>query len=128
MNTQNLHFRRQLLLGEHKLTAQKMRFSIKDFFSKWDQICRKLQIWSHLLKKSLMENFIFCAVSIENTRSFNWLIKRTYPRNSKTPYQGKPLILILWYRKQTNETHLLYRKSSFVIGKTVKHGILEYLC
>ena len=23
----------------------------------------KLQIWSHLLKKSLMENFIFCAVS-----------------------------------------------------------------
>ena len=25
--------------------------------------CRKLQIWSHLLKKSLMENFIFCAVS-----------------------------------------------------------------
>ena len=22
---------------------------------------RKIQIWSHLLKKSLMENFIFCA-------------------------------------------------------------------
>ena len=33
--------------------------SIKDFFSKCDWICRKLQIWSHLLKKSLMENFIF---------------------------------------------------------------------
>ena len=31
------------------LTAQKMKF---------------LRIWSHLLKKSLMENFIFCAVSI----------------------------------------------------------------
>ena len=43
-------------------TAQKMKFSIKDFFSKCDQIRRKLQIWSHLLKKSLMENFIFCAV------------------------------------------------------------------
>ena len=39
-----------------------MNFSIKDFFSKFDQICRKLQIWSYLLKKSLMENFIFCAV------------------------------------------------------------------
>ena len=26
-------------------TAQKMMFSIKDFFSKWDQIRRKLQIW-----------------------------------------------------------------------------------
>ena len=23
---------------------------------------RKLRIWSHLLKESLMENFIFCAV------------------------------------------------------------------
>ena len=39
-----------------------MKFSIKDFFSKCDQIRRKLRIWSHLLKKSLMRNFIFCAV------------------------------------------------------------------
>ena len=43
-------------------TGQEMKFSIKDLFSKCDQIRRKLQIWSHLLKKSLMENFIFCAV------------------------------------------------------------------
>ena len=27
-------------------TAQKMKFSIKDFFSKCDQIRRKLRIWS----------------------------------------------------------------------------------
>ena len=39
-----------------------MKFSIKEFFSKCDQIRRKLRIWSHLLKKSLMGNFIFCAV------------------------------------------------------------------
>ena len=38
------------------------KFSIKDFSSKDYQIRRKLRIWSHLLKKSLMENFIFCAV------------------------------------------------------------------
>ena len=37
---------------------------MKDFFSKCDQIYMKLRIWSHLLKKSLMENFIFCAVFI----------------------------------------------------------------
>ena len=36
-----------------------MKFSINDFFSKCDQIRRKLRIWSHLLNKSLMENFIF---------------------------------------------------------------------
>ena len=35
-----------------------MKFSIKDFFSKCDQIRSFLRIWSHLLKKSLMENFI----------------------------------------------------------------------
>ena len=40
-------------------TAQTMMFSIKDFLSKCDQIRRKLRIWSHLLKKSLMENFSF---------------------------------------------------------------------
>ena len=54
----------RLLLKETTYTAQKMKFSIKDFFNKYDQILMKLQIWSHLLKKSLMENFIFCAVLI----------------------------------------------------------------
>ena len=39
-----------------------MKFSIKDFFSKCNQIRSFLRIWSHLLKKSLMENFIFSAV------------------------------------------------------------------
>ena len=43
-------------------TAQKMKFSIKDFFSKCDQVHRKLRIWSHLLKRSITENFVFCAV------------------------------------------------------------------
>ena len=44
-------------------TAQKMKFPIKNFFSKCDQIPSFLWIWPHLLKKSLMENFIFCVVS-----------------------------------------------------------------
>ena len=43
-------------------TAQKMKFPINDFFSKCDQIRRKLRIWSYLMTKSLMENFIFCTV------------------------------------------------------------------
>ena len=43
-------------------TTRKMKFSIKDFFSKCDEIRRKLWIWSHLLKKSLMGHLIFCAV------------------------------------------------------------------
>ena len=41
-----------------------MKFSIKDFFSKCDQIRSLLQICSHLLKKSLIVNFVFCAVIV----------------------------------------------------------------
>ena len=41
---------------------KKWSFSIKDFFNKCDQMSHFLRIWSHLLKKSLMEKFIFCAV------------------------------------------------------------------
>ena len=56
-----------LLLQKRSISAaQKMKFSIKDYFSKCDQIRSFLRIWSHLLQKSLMENFIFCAV-IRNT-------------------------------------------------------------
>ena len=42
-----------------------MKFSIKDSFSKCDQIRSLLRIWLHLLKKSLMENFIFYAVILK---------------------------------------------------------------
>ena len=45
-------------------TAWKMTFSIKDVFGKLDQIRILLRIWSYLLKKPLMENFIFCAVDL----------------------------------------------------------------
>ena len=46
---------------QQKITVKKLKFSINDFFSKYDQRHIKLQIWSHLMKKSLMENFNFCA-------------------------------------------------------------------
>ena len=45
------------LLNSTLHTAQKMKFSSKDFFSKCRQIRRKL-------KKFLLGNFIFCAVTL----------------------------------------------------------------
>ena len=54
-----------------------MKLSMKEFFSKCDQIRRKQRIWSHLLKKFLMENFIFCAVT-ENGRLNIILEMRTF--------------------------------------------------
>ena len=44
--------------GCTSITAQRMKFSIKIFLSKCDQI-------RSFLKKSLMEKFIFCAVNIK---------------------------------------------------------------
>ena len=41
---------------------KKIKLSIEYFFSECDQVRRKLHIWSHLLKKSLMQNFVFFAV------------------------------------------------------------------
>ena len=40
---------------------KKAKFSGKDFLSKCDQIRSFLRTWSYLLRKSLMENFIFFA-------------------------------------------------------------------
>ena len=54
-------------------TTQKMKFSIKDFFSKCDQICWKLLIWSHLLMKSVMENFFFFLCGIASMPNSKWL-------------------------------------------------------
>ena len=47
-----------------------MKFSIKDFFSKCNEIRSFLRIRSHLLKKCLMENLIFCAVLGMNEMQF----------------------------------------------------------
>ena len=47
-------------------TAQKMKIPIKCFFSKCDQIRSFQRIWLHLLKKFLMENFIFCRVPVDD--------------------------------------------------------------
>ena len=38
------------------------KYTNKESKTKLSQICDSKAIWSHLLKKSLMENFIFCAV------------------------------------------------------------------
>ena len=44
-------------------TSKKMKFSIKHFFCKCDQIRSFLRIWSHLQKRFWTQNFIFCALT-----------------------------------------------------------------
>ena len=45
-----------------------MKFFIKDFFSKFDQICSFLRIESHLLDKSFMKNFLFLCGDLNAVR------------------------------------------------------------
>ena len=51
---------------------KKKKFSIKGFFSKCDQTRSFLQIWSHLLKKSLMENFIKTSFLVHCNEMVDW--------------------------------------------------------
>ena len=93
--------------------AQKMKFPIKDFFSKCDQSRRKLRIWSHLLKKSLIENLFFCAVGImifpNNTFSI-----RICSYKWKTSYNWRSSVPPVW-------NYSIFTKA--IIGKT--HWFLE---
>ena len=44
-------------------------------FSKCDQIPRNMRIWTHLPKKSLMENFVSCTVNKTNKRADAFVVK-----------------------------------------------------
>ena len=54
-----------------------MKLSDKYFFIKCDQICRKLRIWSSLLKKSLIENFVFGALKCSGEMQRTEISKRS---------------------------------------------------
>ena len=57
-----VYFTQWIRYGHDSRLHKNMKFSIQDFLRKCDQIRSFLRSWSHLLKESLMENFIFCAV------------------------------------------------------------------
>ena len=65
-----------------------MKFSIKYFISKCDQILSFLWIWSHLLNKFLLENFIFFV----QWRNLVWFTS-VKPRHTTCALN----LLILWY-------------------------------
>ena len=64
-------------LNETSFT-QKMKFFTVDFFSKCNQIRSFQRILSHLLEKSKIGNFIFCAVALQKSRN------RRYPTETIT--------------------------------------------
>ena len=61
-------------------TAQKAKFSIKDFFKKCDQILWKLRIWSHLVKKSFLRNVFFVQWWLPKGQGTSFSKKVRYPK------------------------------------------------
>ena len=64
--------------------SQKMKFSIKDFFSNCDQIRTFLWIWSHLLRK-LMETSFLCSVRALRPKCYIQLSKLHMTETYKDP-------------------------------------------
>ena len=88
---------KQFWLELQQYTAQKMKFSIKDFLSKYEQIRIFLQIWSHLLERSFMENFIFCVVITayylkKKTENASWSVTLWQDWQNTCKLVGKALI------------------------------------
>ena len=92
-----------------KPLSKKMKFLIKDFFSNCNQICSFLRIWSQLLKKSLIENFIFCAVNdLTQKRKISWkmfiISIKTFNYNyGRHEVTYKRLYWFLWHAKDFME-------------------------
>ena len=90
---------------------------INDFFSKCDQVRSFLRFWSHLLKKFLMENFIFCAVRTSGT-NISQTIKAPdlfdFFDDKINLMRNRPLILILKFfsYKVTHGIYLIKRLRS----------------
>ena len=86
----------------NRACCTKNEVSNKDFFSKCDQIRRKLSIWS--LKKSLMENFIFCVVAcmavLFNTHAFVYAFVM---KISQTEFSNN----YYWNDQSINNTYLI---------------------
>ena len=71
-----------------------MKFSIKDFFSKCDQIRNFLRIWSHFLKKSLMKNLFFYVVASVKNANFQKQFQSksfTFQLHKKHVWHKKPI-------------------------------------
>ena len=91
---------------ERAATAQKMKLSINDFFSKCDQIRSYLRIWSHLLKKLLIENFIFNAVMDETALSLSQGVLEMLEKYKKEPYVFFIKVIQIFLKGQHESTRI----------------------
>ena len=113
-----------------------MKFLIKGFFNKCDQIRTFLQIWSHLLKKILNAKILFCVVSNSmNGKCCKYLALTSAP-SYLLIYFGSRVVSYLTTARYVNEIHLLWvvrfvqltqkiAKKLFFLCRSIFIGILK---
>ena len=110
-------------------TAQRMKFSIKHFFSECDQIRSFLRIWSHLLKKLLMENFVFCAVETclrctdqlkQITKAWEKMLKPIKSTFWKKLFRRFETLNLTFFMQNSLKPVIHYHFSSFFIENFLK--------
>ena len=106
-----------------------MKFSIKNFFCIADQIPRKLQIWSYLLKKSLMESFIFCTVNkndlLKKKFKINMWAVKFFEKQRFLSTQPQCCLTFSWIELQMLLSYSLIHLSMIIL----RHFLyLLYLC
>ena len=74
LKTVQKNFSRKVKLALHK----KMKFPIKNISSICDQICSFLWVWSHPLKKFLIENYILGPIFMYFCNLFKILLKVSF--------------------------------------------------
>ena len=120
-----------------------MKFSIKDFFSKCDQIRSFLRIWLHLLKKSLMEtsSFVQCIISISSekvrtTQVIDMSLSQT--RNTVLGNSGRLTVtrsqiaallmaLSMWKRKVDSQSGETFTLIAFSPSLNLRENILFHV-
>ena len=113
-------------------TAQKMRFSIKNFCSKCDQIHDFLRIWLHLLKMTLLEKFIFLrgGVHIENDIYYKFMkiiLHISHIQHTDTTYcylVTRSLLQYILAPDLLESSHLYYVHTRH---RNCTHSVLAYL-
>ena len=106
-------------------TVQKMKFSMKDFFSKCDQIFSFLRICSHLLKKSLMGN----SISVQYSVWIRITMDRIFPSIVES---FRRVTIITQNANKRRRTPFKYRKSNKcmqvkVRSHTYSHSHLQWI-
>ena len=80
-----------------------MKFSIKDLFSKCDQIRGKLRTWSHLLNKPLMETSFFVQRRIFHLSVIRYQMTVSYQKIKHILQKQNYHILILRMKIYTHQ-------------------------